>query len=122
MPSKAEKKRARVALKYAVTHGKIVKPNTCTACKQPALIQAHHTDYTKPLDVTWLCRPCHLKEHGGCPAGFLEKSVKIRATKEMMDAVSALAAEKGIAASTLIRNAIVWFMAGKDENVERQTR
>lgn len=26
-------------------------------------VDAHHEDYTKPLDVTWLCRPCHRERH-----------------------------------------------------------
>lgn len=27
----------------------------------------HHADYDKPLEVTWLCRPCHLAVHGVVP-------------------------------------------------------
>lgn len=26
-------------------------------------VQMHHTDYSKPLLVTWLCRKCHLARH-----------------------------------------------------------
>jgi hypothetical protein len=26
-------------------------------------VQAHHTDYRRPLEVMWLCRACHRAEH-----------------------------------------------------------
>ncbi len=26
-------------------------------------IQAHHTDYARPLDVVWLCDTCHIVDH-----------------------------------------------------------
>ena len=37
--------------------------------KQPCIIcnnmntEAHHEDYTKPLNVIWMCRECHLLHH-----------------------------------------------------------
>jgi hypothetical protein len=35
----------------------------CSACGNPDA-EKHHHDYSKPLEVTWLCRPCHMKQHG----------------------------------------------------------
>ena len=26
-------------------------------------VEKHHPDYSKPLEVIWLCRPCHLALH-----------------------------------------------------------
>lgn len=26
-------------------------------------VEMHHEDYDKPLEVTWLCRECHLGRH-----------------------------------------------------------
>jgi hypothetical protein len=54
------KKRARKKLKYAVASGKIQKPSTCSQCGSTTeRIDGHHTDYSKPLDVQWLCTICH---------------------------------------------------------------
>ncbi len=30
-----------------------------------AKVHAHHHDYSKPLDVEWLCKDCHWQQHGG---------------------------------------------------------
>jgi hypothetical protein len=35
----------------------------CEVCSNPKS-QAHHDDYTKPLDIRWLCRKHHLQIHG----------------------------------------------------------
>lgn len=34
----------------------------CKNCGEP-LAEKHHHDYSKPLDVEWLCQPCHRKMH-----------------------------------------------------------
>jgi hypothetical protein len=57
-----EKHNARQALKYAVLTGKIVKPSSCTICKNKP-VQGHHEDYSKPLTVIWLCQKCHTLIH-----------------------------------------------------------
>lgn len=41
--------------------GKLV-PQPCEYCGDTK-VQKHHEDYDKPLDVKWLCKPCHLNLH-----------------------------------------------------------
>ena len=40
----------------------------CEACGAQKS-QNHHEDYSKPLEVRRLCRPCHLAVHGTAKAG-----------------------------------------------------
>lgn len=56
-----DKKQARDAVYYALKTGKLVRPSYCSACLDECVPEADHHDYSKKLDVTWLCRPCHLK-------------------------------------------------------------
>lgn len=61
------KNHARKQVKDAVQRNRLVKPAVCPRCEQPTparRMHAHHTDYTKPLDVQWLCASCHRAEHG----------------------------------------------------------
>ena len=60
-----EKQKARVKLNDAVRTGKIHKPLYCSSCEGDKHLEAHHTDYTKPLEVLWLCRTCHVDLHRG---------------------------------------------------------
>jgi formylmethanofuran dehydrogenase subunit E len=58
--------KARKVLKDAVRRGRITKPLQCGQCGAAvpkAELQGHHHDYSKPLDVEWLCRACHAAEH-----------------------------------------------------------
>lgn len=44
--------------------GKLI-PQPCEACgEEPA--HAHHDDYTRPLDVRWLCPAHHRQHHAQC--------------------------------------------------------
>lgn len=50
---------ARQLVRNAVRRGEIKKPSKCQSCGVKTRLQAHHDDYTKPLDVVWLCAFCH---------------------------------------------------------------
>lgn len=58
-----EKIAARKAVLYAVKVGKLRKPSKCSKCGKVANLDGHHPDYSKKLEVIWLCRECHQKLH-----------------------------------------------------------
>lgn len=60
-----EKISARSAVKSALRAGKLHR-QPCEACGDTPS-EAHHEDYGKPLDVTWLCRKHHLERHNKRP-------------------------------------------------------
>lgn len=55
--------KARDAVNSAVQRGVLIKPLVCSRCPNTGMIHGHHPDYTKPLEVIWLCPICHAKEH-----------------------------------------------------------
>ena len=38
-------------------------PRVCSECPSTLHVEAHHDDYSKPLDVRWLCAACHKQHH-----------------------------------------------------------
>lgn len=56
-----EKYRAYGIVAYHVSIG-LLKKQPCACCGNPN-VQAHHADYSKPLEVEWLCSACHGKKH-----------------------------------------------------------
>jgi hypothetical protein len=55
------KANARGLAHYYRDKGEIAK-KACELCNSPNS-EMHHEDYSKPKEVVWLCRPCHLDEH-----------------------------------------------------------
>jgi hypothetical protein len=46
----------------AMTLGIIARPKVCWHCCRECKPDAHHENYTAPLEITWLCRtPCHIE-------------------------------------------------------------
>ena len=54
---------AAQAARYAIKVGKL-KRGRCAECGA-AKVHAHHEDYSKPLEVIWLCSRHHKRRHLG---------------------------------------------------------
>jgi len=57
------KRASHVITNNAIRDGKLVRQENCSECNSIEKIEAHHDDYTKPLDVRWLCNKCHRNWH-----------------------------------------------------------
>jgi hypothetical protein len=56
------KRSAHLKAYSAIRRGTIKKPDACSACATASpRLEAHHTDYSQPLNVQWLCTKCHGK-------------------------------------------------------------
>ena len=53
--------RARYEVRKALRNGTLEK-KPCLICGE-LVVEAHHEDYGKPLDVQWLCGVCHDHVH-----------------------------------------------------------
>lgn len=58
-----KKSKARSLLNSTVRNGKIQKPTCCERCGAIGMVYGHHSDYSKPMDVEWLCADCHGEQH-----------------------------------------------------------
>lgn len=63
---------AHVLVSNAVRDGRLVKADKCEQCEtSETILHGHHDDYTKPLDVRWLCPSCHSAWHKENGEGIL---------------------------------------------------
>lgn len=54
---------ARTVLARAIVEWGMRKPSTCQKCGCECNTHGHHEDYSKPLDVIWVCAACHSAIH-----------------------------------------------------------
>lgn len=60
------KDEARILFRVAVQNGELQRPSSCSQCGasgSTGTIHGHHPDYSKPLEVVWLCPACHANVH-----------------------------------------------------------
>ena len=57
------KYKAHNLVNNGIRDGKISSKNSCEECFSEFSFEAHHDDYSKPLDVRWLCALCHKRWH-----------------------------------------------------------
>ncbi|WP_417070775.1 hypothetical protein [Niveibacterium terrae] len=57
----AQRRSAHYAVSNAIRSGKMIKQPCCICGDKKS--EAHHHDYSRPLDVLWLCDKHHKEEH-----------------------------------------------------------
>lgn len=56
------KLKARQVINYLILK-KVIFKKPCEVCGKNGRIEAHHPDYSKPLEVKWLCPKHHREIH-----------------------------------------------------------
>lgn len=55
------RQRAHNLVSREIAKGTLVREPCCRCGSSKSL--AHHEDYDRPLDIMWLCQPCHKQRH-----------------------------------------------------------
>lgn len=71
-------RRVHYLLNKAVKAGDVIKADACEACGRDGIrLHGHHDDYSKPLEVRWLCGSCHRAHHKAMDRGEKHEIVRI---------------------------------------------
>ena len=73
--TRAEILKTHYAVHKAVAKGILIRPEACLQCGARFRTHGHHADYSKPLDVEWLCGSCHALRH---PHGISRPGINCR--------------------------------------------
>lgn len=69
-----EAQRAHNAVLNELLAGRMERPSECSRCgRRNRRIEAAHRDYSKPLEVEWLCTSCHRIEDKANPKGGVRR-------------------------------------------------
>ena len=102
----AHDQKAHAAVWKAITAGELVKPDVCEACGLPPAgkgkIHAHHADYSKPLEVEWLCPKCHRGRPSGVNSERTRTPVMLRLPPDLHAEMERVAAEQSVSLNTLL--------------------
>lgn len=58
-----ERRKAGIIVMNALRTGKIIRSDHCSVCNKICVPEGHHPDYSKPLEVVWVCKDCHTAIH-----------------------------------------------------------
>ncbi len=73
---KSLEERVRILTNRAIELELLTKPEKCSLCCASGDVDAHHYDYSKPLDVFWVCPRCHGIIHREINDGRIELEKK----------------------------------------------
>ena len=62
------KRKAHKIVEYALMRGDLIR-EPCERCGTTDNVQAHHDDYSRPLDIMWLCPSHHGDRHSELRCG-----------------------------------------------------
>jgi excisionase family DNA binding protein len=91
------------AVADALSAGTLTRPSCCERCQSEEPLAAHHENYTKPLDVVWLCPSCHAKaDHARRRREWGEKKAVVDAHRDWLNAKE-VALVLGVSTSAVYR-------------------